>query len=307
VGGDPWAGTKIVNPDAPAVAFDADTFKASLQMQFTDDIMGYISYSEGFNSGGLDSVTLNNQGGGGSRQLWFNYDPETIENREIGMRADLADGKLRVNATYFNSDWLDIQNDGVVRDPDSGVELPTLATTNVGTANASGLELELTVLPTDSLMLNFNLGLLDTGYTYLAPGTDVLTLDTEFQQAPDTTYSIGVQYIADLSNGGSLTTRVDYAYSSQFWRSLPFLRLDWYGAKNGGPVPAGYDEAGEYGLVNARVSFQPASGDYTLSLFGTNLTNEYVLDSGFFHGIWGYDFATVGRPREAGVSFSFNF
>ncbi len=43
------------------------------------------------------------------------------------------------------------------------------------------------------------------------------------------------------------------------------------------------------------------------SFFGTNLTDEYTLNSGFFHGIWGYDFATVGRPREYGASLTFRF
>jgi hypothetical protein len=32
-----------------------------------------------------------------------------------------------------------------------------------------------------------------------------------------------------------------------------------------------------------------------------------LINSGFLHGIWGFDFATVGRPREAGVSFNFKF
>jgi hypothetical protein len=44
-----------------------------------------------------------------------------------------------------------------------------------------------------------------------------------------------------------------------------------------------------------------------VSVFGTNLTNEYILNSGFFHGLWGIDFATVARPREAGVSMNFQF
>ena len=60
-----------------------------------------------------------------------------------------------MNATYFDSDWNNIQNNGVVYD-DQGNELPTLAVTNVGSANASGLELEVTYLPTDNLTLNLN-------------------------------------------------------------------------------------------------------------------------------------------------------
>jgi len=31
---------------------------------------------------------------------------------------------------------------------------------------------------------------------------------------------------------------------------------------------------------------------------GTNLTNDYLINSGFFHGMWGFDLATVSRPRE---------
>ncbi len=304
-GGDAFAGTR---PDTlgPAndVSFDQDTYKAALQMQFTDNVMGYFSYTEGFNSGGIDSAQV----GGGGVNLYFPYDPEIIENTEIGMRADLMNGLLRVNATYFDSDYINIQNAGIVRDRD-GNELTSLATQNVGEANASGLELEVTVVPTDSLMLNFNLGLLDTGYTYVAPGVprQDISLDTEFQQAPELTYNVGIQYDASLGNGGSVTTRLDYAYSDHFWRSVNFLRMDWYGPKNGGPVPADADESGDWGVLNARVTYTPGSGNWQMSVFGTNLTNEYMLNSGFFHGIWGYNFATVARPREAGIALTVNF
>ncbi len=302
-GGDPWAGTPIINPDAPPVTFSETTMKIAAQYQFTDDIMAYASYSEGFNSGGLDSA----QTGDGDQTLWFSYDPEIIENKEIGIRADLLDGRLRLNATYFDSDWTNIQNAGVVRDPNSGVELPSLATTNVGEANANGIELEATYLATDSLTLYFNLGQLDTEYTDIAAGTSFLDEQTEFAQAPDMTWNLGVQHVWAMNNGGELTTRFDYAYTDQFWRSLAFLRLDQYGVKNGGPIPAGEDESGDWATANLRFTYVPPDGNYTLSLFGTNITDEYMLNSGFFHGIWGYDFATVSRPREIGASLTVRF
>jgi len=299
--GDPLAGVKVVDATAPPDSWDEQTYKASLQMQFTDAVMGYISYNEGFDSGGISNITTN------TGRLFFPYEPQTVNNSEIGIRADLAGGNVRINATYFDSDWENIQNLGVVKDPATGVELPTLVTTNVGTANASGLELELTWLPTESLMLNFNYGLLDTKYTELKPGTPQLTLDTEFSQAPDSEYNIGIQHNANLRNGGSFTSRLDYAYSDQFWRSLVFLRMDWYGPMNNGPVPAGYDESGDWAVINARFTYEPADGQYAVSVFGTNLTDEYMLNSGFFHGIWGYDFSSVSRPREVGVSLNFRF
>ncbi len=299
-GGDPWAGDRIIDPESPGVNFSATTYKFAGQYQFNDDIMAYASYSEGFNSGGLSSVTT-------TRRIWFPYDPEIIESREVGIRADLAGGKLRVNATYFDSDWTNIQNSGVVRDPDTGVELPQLVTTNVGEANANGLELEVTWLATDSLNLYLNLGLLDTAYTNIAEGTSFLDTSTEFEQAPDMTWSFGLQHELALSRGGTITSRFDYSYTDQFWRSLAFLRLDQYGVKNGGPIPANFDEAGDWGTANIRFTYDPPEGNYVFSVFGTNITDKYMLNSGFFHGIWGYDFATVGRPAEYGASLTINF
>ena len=55
-----------------------------------------------------------------------------------------------------------------------------------------------------------------------------------------------------------------------------------------------------------RFAYSPAEANYEIAFFGTNLTDEYNINSGFFHGIWGY-FATVGRPREAGASLTFRF
>lgn len=294
VGGDVFAGVPVGVPTA--VSFDKVTSNVSLQMQFNDDLMGYVTVSEGFDSGGISAPTINGV------RTEIPYDPQTLTNYEVGIRSDWLNGGLRFNATLFHGIWDDIQNVGVVYD-DRGVQLPTLVTTNVGEAQTEGVEIELSYLPTERFLVNLNVGLLDTEYTDIAEGTLFLDETTEFQQAPETTYNIGLQYNATLSGGGTLTPRLDYSYSSQFWRSLPFLRMDAYSP----PVPPSYDESGDLGTLNARVVYVPPSGEWELSVFGTNLTNEYLLNSGFFHGIWGFDFATVARPREAGVSMRFRF
>jgi hypothetical protein len=56
-----------------------------------------------------------------------------------------------------------------------------------------------------------------------------------------------------------------------------------------------------------RLTYEPADANWNLAVFGTNLTDQRLINSGFFHGIWGFDFATVGRPREAGVQMNFKF
>ncbi len=278
-------------------SFDKNTKKLSLQKQFSPDVMGYVAYSEGFDSGGAAAYI---DPASGDRMI-SSYVPQTLENSEVGVRSDLANKHLRVNATLFHTVWKDIQSAGAVFDA-QGHQLPQLLTTNVGEAVTKGAELELTIVPNDNWLLNVNAGTLDAKYTKIAPGTFALDTNTEFAQAPKTTGSIGIQYDAKLKDGASLVTRLDYLYQSAFWRSLPFLRTSYWTA-----VPAGFDESGGSGITNLRLTYQPSDAKWDLSVFGTNLTDERLINSGFFHGIWGFDFATVGRPREAGVTMNFRF
>ena len=280
--------------------FDKNTTRLVLQRKFNDKINGYFSYSEGFNSGGVSAAVI------GTTRTLFPFKPATLKNTEVGMRSDLANGKIRFNWTVFNTIWADLQAAGVVTDPATGVQIPTLLTTNVGEAEAKGVEVELTFVPTESLLINVGLGLLNTSYTKIKTGTYSghlpFTTGLEFADAPKSSYTLGFQHTASLKNGASFITRVDYNYQGQFWRSEPFLRVSGYAA-----VPAGYEESGDWGIMNLRFTYQPSGKNWEAAFFGTNVTNEYTLNSGFFHGIWGYDFATVGRPREAGASLTYRF
>ena len=76
------------------------------------------------------------------------------------------EGCCAFNATLFHTEWNDIQLagesiDDCVNPPVVGTNLRTQ---NVASAEAEGLEVELTIAPTESLLFNVNLGLLDTQY-----------------------------------------------------------------------------------------------------------------------------------------------
>ncbi len=298
---DPLAGIK--NGAYTPSSFDKATGKVSAKYQFTPDIMGYVSFGQGFNSGNAQYVTNPETG----IAALYPTNPETLDNFEVGVRSDLADGKVRFNATLFDTTWDDIVINTALRICDPVCrDLTAVYPQNVGSAHARGAEFELSLLPTSNLMFNVNLGFLSTGYDKITVPSVVAYVpgQTEFSQAPEKTYNIGVQHDADLSSGATLTTRVDYTYVSQYWRSAdPTLRVAYYPG-----IPADYSgESGDVGTFNARLTFAPADGNWDVSLFGTNLTDEYQLNSGFFHGVWGWDFATVGRPRELGASINFNF
>ena len=83
-------------------------------------------------------------------------------------------------------------------------------------------------------------------------------------------------------------------------------------------------ETPDYSLVNGRVRYTNADGNWSLTVFGNNLTDEVYANfaSRFGGAFWdtptGADGAvagpqrsalgvTRGRPRELGVSFQYNF
>jgi len=294
--GDPYAGARVGILDS--ASFDKGTSRLAVNYEFSDSVMGYIGYSEGFNSGGFGVEQLS------CKRRVSPFLPEDLQNYELGLRSDLADGLLRFNATVFHTKWNDIQLagesiDDCVNPPVVGTNLRTQ---NVASAEADGVEIELTIAPTDGLLFNVNLGLLDTQYVGISTPVPGLTLNTEFSQAPETTGNVGVQHTANLGGGGTFTTRLDYSYSDQFWRSqIPNFRTEYYG------LPAQFDEGGDYGLWNMRLVYAPSGAAWEVAVFGTNLTDEYYLNSGFFHSLWDIDFATVGRPREAGLELKVRF
>jgi iron complex outermembrane receptor protein len=63
-----------------------------------------------------------------------------------------------------------------------------------------------------------------------------------------------------------------------------------------------------YGILNARLRYEPVDRNYSIELWGTNLTDELYTNGGFdTHDTWGYDFSIIGRSREVGVSLGFEF
>ncbi len=282
-------GMDLFNPSS----FSADTYRFAATYDFSDDVMVYAGYSEGFNSGG---VSLYEDSVG---QVQLSYSPEVIENWELGLRADLLDGALRANVTYFNTDWIGIQYLSTVQDRITGQDLTELVLQNSADGEAKGIEFELTYLATDRLTLNANLGFLDTAFTNITAQVPITT-NTEFARAPETTYALMATYEWDFA-GGDLVGMVQSNYWDEYWRSSTIeLRQNAQGFVTNPP-------AGDVWMTNARLTWTPPEGNYSISLWGSNLTDEYNFNSGFMHAIWSFDFATVDRPREYGLQFKASF
>lgn len=280
------AGTIQVVDGVPLVSdedFKAFSPRLALQYQFTDTVMAYINYAEGFNGGGVNSrfdPTLPNNG-------IIPYDSERLKNIELGLRSDLLDNRLRLNATYFRGTWEDIQIGENLTPGQS-------TTTNAGQAKIEGFEIEGIWRATDNLSLNFTAGWLDTRYTDVGQAVNI-ALDTPFPNAPEHSFSIGGQWDNDLSNGGSITARFDYGWIDDFQTHQDARFQASLGANDA------------YGLLSARFVYTPPNSKWDIAIHGTNLTNEYYRMGGFAAVLGGVDQGVVGRPREIGITLGLQF
>jgi outer membrane receptor protein involved in Fe transport len=282
----------IIPSSLTANSFDKDTMRLATSYKFNDDVMIYMNYSEGFNSGGIaaheDSLG----------RVVTQFDPETIENLEVGLRADFVDGRLRTNVTLFDTDWIDIQAVRSVIDRGTLQPITEVTTDNAADGSAQGIEVELTYAATERLLLGLNLGTSDTKYLNIKPGAQI-TENTEFGGSPERTTDFYAQYGWTLSNGGMLSLRGQANYWGRYWRSsIPSFREDAYG---------GNTQSGDFWTTSARIVYIPSDANYELAFWGNNLNNAYNINSGFMDSIWQFDFAGVDAPREAGVTLKMRF
>lgn len=271
----------------PGGAQNSDEWSAvsgrlSLEWQAMDDIFLFTSFARGFRSGGFNDrirTDLPNDNFGITT-----FDEETLDMYEIGMRSELWEGRVRFNLTAFYGEYTDQQLAAVIPGSTRNV------IQNAGESHIQGLEGEFVVALTDILTLDGTFGLLDTEYDELDPSVTGVTLDSEFGRAPEVSYSLGLQ--ADF---GDVVVRVDYGWVNDFYlTSAATVAI----------------EQEDYGLLSANISYIPEGENWSISVFGNNLTDEEYLSGGLdFRGAApsGIAQAEPGRFRELGVKFKWEF
>ena len=188
--------------------FTATTKSASVQYRFNERVMTYLSWSEGFKSGGFNQRY--NAAPPGNAPISFGA--ETAESFEIGLKLDPRD-TLRINIAAFTTDYDDIQMTyrlGVV---------PLLF--NAGVATIDGGELELEFAPTEDFRLDATLGYLERSSTASRrrrrsardSPTATATLSSRLPFTPEWQGHLGMSYSFHPGSNWSLTPRVDVSYT----------------------------------------------------------------------------------------------
>lgn len=252
--------------------------RLALNYQAREDVMLYASIARGFKSGGFF--------GGGfvtSDSQLEPFDEEILVAYEAGLKSRWLENSLQLNAAVFYYDYSDVQTFTQV---DAG-NVSVLKLSNVDEADIYGFEADLLWQPLDGLLLQANVGYLDTELgEFEAPGGGLIEKGNELPNAPEWTYNLLARYQWTLGAAGTLSAQADYAFTDDNFReavNIPFLATE------------------DYGLWGARLTLRSADERYELALWGKNLSDEEYRLHGFDNGT-GNGGLTYGAPRTWGVS-----
>jgi iron complex outermembrane receptor protein len=202
------------------------------------------------------------------------YLPEESDNIEIGTKALLMDGRLRINATIFHNSY-ENQQLTVGRIVNGQ---PTADLINAQEATLQGLELEILARLGDSLTLSFTGGYIEGEYDEFTVDdnvTDPLTLeesiverdlsDTEFgNDGSSVSADISLLHEMQVPFGGSLTSSIGYSFKDDTYYTL---------------VNTPSSKADSYWLLDARFTWHLENDKTSISLWGTNLTDKDFVDN----------------------------
>lgn len=320
--------------DTYAHAFDESrstsqvTPAITVQYEPDDSTNYYISYAEGFKSGGFNSVDdqnpviqadgtiLRNEPGVG-----FEYDDETASSIEIGGKHTLMDGAMQLNWSVYSAEYEDLQVSTFV-----GLGF---VVANAATAEIQGLEVDLNYQVTEKLRVALAFALNDGEYGSF-PGAGC----TQFQQNalnalniqgpndPQTSAfgcqqkflgdgtpsgasqdlkggqigteyngSVQVEYIQPLSNDVAWFSSLDYNFTDDYFLTGD---LDPLQVQNG------------YGLFNFRTGLR--AENWMIMAYGRNITDELYAQGGFSVPLAQGSQGTYMTPGETyGIQVSYQF
>ena len=262
----------------------------SFSYDFSDNVMGYVSYSEGYKSDGFTQRVFPPE------PSLPKFEPEYVKSYEAGLKSSLLGGAMRLNMAVFNMDYTDLQ----LLVSDASRIGPYI--TNAGEATMRGLELELNWVPAADWRIDMGVGYLDSSYDTLNPGAAAagLTLDSPFTLISDWNINASVDRTITLSGGSTLTPRLDWSWRSKFYSNssgIPFR-------------PPGIDEPmlqPDYHILNVSMNWQSADEQFTVSAGVQNLNDEEYRIFGDYQPGFGMDIEAFDRGQQWYVTLGYSF
>ncbi len=244
----------------------------------------FFSIARGYNQGGFN---LNLGLDPNSKNSNLYYDPEFLTNYEIGLNSKIEELNLNLAAVIFLSDRKDqqvlISTQVDPNDPNTF----TFLTQNAAEGTNNGIELEIDIQLSENLDMFLNFGLLKTEIKSWKSRPEI---EGRAQaHAPEKSYAIGLNWYPSEQSSLSF----DIVGKSSFYYS-----------------DSHDNKSKSYFLTNINYSY--FHGQWTYSIWGRNIFDEYYSTRGFYFGNEAPNFIDTlyerhGDPRHLGVTVRYDF
>jgi iron complex outermembrane receptor protein len=277
----------------PAIGESALTvhkFTGSVGLNFkpSEKVLAYVSYGEGFKSGGYDGSILNN-----ITAISLPYKPETVDAIEMGVKSEFV-SHTRINVSTFYERYRDPQaRISTILPLPGGGTLPTTTLSNLHRATIYGAELDAVWMPTSAISLGSSLtyyhSKVDQPFDPANPSLSQRFDGNELPGASPVSATVYGKYDWHLDARHKLRLSANAKYLDP-----SFTTVENYGTSR---QPA-------YTLVSARASLADTSG-LEVSVWGKNLLNTAYTTVTFVG--FGSDTYYPADPLTWGVELRYAF
>ena len=256
------------------------TPKVGLQRWLSAGAQVYGHYTKGFRSGGYNLRNTSPTAAPGP------FDEEEQDSFEIGLKSELASGRMRVNVAAFYNQVYGMQRQVTFADAAGGA---IQVTANTADATIQGLEAEILAAVGASTTISGFVGYTDGAYDEVrhdlnGDGSTVGDDRLKLPRLAKLTYGLEAIVTRTIGGRGELTMRASFAH-----RDDSEITDDNRGVLDGG------------NLVGASIAYSPSDA-LTFTLYGKNLLDEVLRRSDFdLSGLVDSTYSPLKEGRVAGV------
>jgi len=279
-------GTDILEIDSNEV-----TGRIAYEKDFDDVTLGYVSYTRGFKPGG-SNLTYGRESVVSPIVVLPTFEQETIDAYEVGLKTDLDDGRVRLNAAAFLYNYENLQYQAT--DP----EVFQGGVGNIPESEIYGAELELGAFLSESLLFDARVAWLNTEITkshlaldnvaseaatnaLLAQGVNLFSPEVEVARAaqiadvrgnvlpktPKVTANIALTHTTSIDGWGDVRSSLSYTYRGDFKHRV-------FNNPTTDKVPS-------YQTLDVMVKLSPDDASWRIELIGKNITDEEGINARF--------------------------
>ena len=300
--------------------FDQAQPKVSWRWAASDAVNVYATWGIGFRSGGFNSL-----GSSDLLELWFNtgqpfllgnpinaqlviedtYEKEVSSSFELGVKTQLADNRLQLNAAVFSTDVDDNQFFEFFAGPFGLLRVVT----TIDETTIQGFEADFNWLASENFSIFGGVGFLNSEIEKninrpLSEGNDV-------PQAPDETYNLGAQLELPMGNDMNFYARVDLQHVGEMWfhtlqgEATPNIWDGLFGTAGLITTDFSKTQRDAYDTVNLRIGFE--AKNWSATIWGRNITDEEYLEEVIPAVEFGGSFIHPAATATYGADFSYRF